>query len=148
VKLRLFLADSAEVREQLLFMLGGGWTVVGPQPQPFAIAGILEVTWDETNRRRQLDFLIEDEDGQPLNVPTPTGEQPFRVSATFDVGRPAWISPGGSFNLPIAVTIAPLPWVPGRRYTVKAIIDSKPMDEVTFAVRPLPQSPPTAPSPR
>jgi hypothetical protein len=41
MKLRLFLADAAEVREQLLFVLGGGWTEIGPQPQPFALAGIM-----------------------------------------------------------------------------------------------------------
>lgn len=136
MKLRLFLADSAEVREQLLFMLGGGWTEVGPQPQPFAIAGIIEVDWEETNRRRQLEFLIQDEDGQPLNVPAPTGEQPFRIAANFDMGRPAGQPAGRSFNMPIAVTVAPLPWAPGRRYIVQAKVDGQLLDQVTFAVRP------------
>jgi hypothetical protein len=135
MKLRLFLADSAEVREHLLFVLGGGWTEVGPQPQPFALAGIIEVTWEETNRQRQLEVLIQDEDGQPLNVPTPAGDQPFRITAKFDVGRPPGAAPGRSFNVPIAVTVAPLQWVPGRRYVVKAMVDGEPMDEVAFSVR-------------
>jgi len=142
MKLRLFLADSAEVRDRLLFMLGGGWTEVGPQPQPFALAGIIEVTWEETNRRRQLEVLIQDEDGQPLSVPTPTGEQPFKITANFDVGRPAGALPGRSFNVPIAVTVAPLPWAPGRRYIVKALVDGEPLDQVAFAVRPHPQPQP------
>ena len=142
MKLRLFLADSAEVREHLLFILGGGWTEVGPQPQPFALAGIIEVPWEETNRRRRLEFLIEDEDGHPLNVPTPTGEQAFRITADFEVGRPPGAIPGRSFNLPVAVTVAPLQWAPGRRYVVKATVDGDPMDEVAFVVRPHPQPPP------
>ncbi|MGH7325471.1 MAG: DUF6941 family protein [Candidatus Rokuibacteriota bacterium] len=141
MKLRLFLADSAEVREQLLFILGGGWTEVGPAPQPFALAGIIEVTWEETNRRRRLELLIEDEDGRPLNVATPTGEQPFKIEAGFDVGRPPG-APGRSFNLPIAVTVAPVPWTPGRRYIVKAVVDGETMDQVAFEVRPQPQLPP------
>jgi hypothetical protein len=135
VKLRLFLADSAEVREGLLFVLGGGWTETGPQSVPFALAGIVEVTWDETNHRRRLEILIEDEDGRALMVGTPAGEQPFRVGADFNIGRPPDASPGSSFNLPIAVTVAPLPWTPGRRYVVKADIDGETMDAVTFAVR-------------
>src|SRR5262245_22476881 len=138
MKLRLFLADAAEVREQLLFMLGGGWSEIGPAPQPFALAGIIEIGWDETNRSRRLEFLIEDEDGQPLNVATPTGEQPFKLSANFDVGRSLG-APGRSFNVPIAVMVAPLPWTPGKRYIVKALIDGDPMDQVIFEVRPQPQ---------
>ncbi|HEV8581358.1 MAG TPA: hypothetical protein VGX68_20010 [Thermoanaerobaculia bacterium] len=141
MKLRLFLADSAEVREGLLFMLGGGWTEVGPQSQPFALAGIIEVTWEETNRKRHLEFLIEDEDGRPLNVATPIGEQPFKIAADFEVGRPPG-APGRSFNLPIAVTVPPVPWTPGRRYIVKAVVDGEAMDKVAFEVRPQPQLPP------
>lgn len=138
MKLRLLVADSAEVRENLLFMLGGGWTEIGPQPQPFAIAGAIEVTWEETNRPRRLEFLLEDEDGHPLSVATPTGEQPFKIEANFDVGRPPG-SPGRSFNLPFAVTVAPVPLTPGRRYVVKAVVDGMTMDEVTFAVRTQPR---------
>jgi len=142
VKFRLFLADSAEVREQLLFMLGGGWTEIGPASQPFALAGIIEIDWEETNRRRHLTFLIEDEDGQPLKVPTPTGEQPFKLEADFDIGRPPGVQVGRSFNIPVAVMVAPMPWMPGRRYIVKAMVDDDVLDQVAFSVRPQPpQSP-------
>lgn len=142
MKLRLLLADSAEVREGLLFMLGGGWTETGPQPQPFALAGIIEVTWEETNRRRRLEFLIEDEDGQPMNVATPTGDQPFKIEGDFDIGRPPGALPGRSFNLPVAVMVAPLSWTPGRRYVVKVAVDGETMDQVTFSVRPQQQPQP------
>jgi len=131
MKLRLFLADAAEVREQLLFVLGGGWAQVGPQPQPFALVGIIEVTWEETNRQRRLVILIEDEDGQ----------QPFKIEASFDVGRPVG-PPGRSFNLPIAVNVTPLPWIPGRRYIVKGVVDGETLDQVAFEVRPQPKAKP------
>ncbi len=145
MKLRLFLANAAEVRDDLLFMLGGGWTEIGPRPEPFALAGIIEVPWEETNRQRRLEFVIEDEDGHPLTVPTPTGDQPFRIEAAFDVGRPPGASPGRSFNVPVAVRIAPLQWTAGRRYIVKALIDGQSMDQVSFAVRSQPQTSPARP---
>ena len=107
MKVRLLLATAAEVRDSLLFVLGGGWSEIGPEAQPIAIAGIIEVTWEETNRRRRLEFIIEDEDGQPLNVPTPTGDQPFRINADFDIGRPPGVIAGRSFNLPIALPLGP-----------------------------------------
>jgi len=46
MRAKIFLADSAEVREGLLFLLGSGWNEVGPQARPFAIAGLLEVDWE------------------------------------------------------------------------------------------------------
>jgi hypothetical protein len=138
LRVKIVLADSAEVREGLLFLLGGGWNHVGPQPQPFAIAGLVEVDWNETNSRHRIEFVIEDEDGSPFLVPTPTGDQPFRLGSEFDVGRPAGATQGETFNLPIAVPITPLPWNPGRRYVVRTLIDGNEMDRLTFQVRAAP----------
>lgn len=138
MKLRLLLADAAEVREGLLFLLGGGWTEAGPPPHPFAIAGLFEVPWEETNQRQRFEITIEDEDGHPLNVATPSGEQPFKIEGGLDVGRPPFAIPGRSFNLPIALMIPPIPWKPGSRYIVRARIDGAVMDETTFVVRSVP----------
>ncbi len=138
MRARILLADSAEVREGLLFLLGGGWSDVGPQPQPFAVAGLIEVDWDETNARHRIEITIEDEDATPLLVPTPTGDQPFKIAFEFDVGRPPGTSRGRSFNMPVAVPLMPLPWMPGRRYVLKVIIDAVEADRATFSVRPSP----------
>ena len=134
MRVKTLLADSAEVREGLLFLLGGGWKQVGPQPQPFAIAGMIEVEWNETNSRHRIEFVIEDEDGSPFLVPTPTGDQPFRLGREFDVGRPPGSTQGETFNVPIAVPIIPLPWTPGRRYVVRTLIDGNDVDRLTFQV--------------
>ena len=136
MRAKILLADSAEIREGLLFLLGGGWTVVGPASQPFAIAGLVEVDWEETNTRHRLEFAIEDEEGTPLIVLTPGGDQRFRLGSEFDVGRPPGAVRGQSFNLPLAVLISPLPWAPGRRYVIKAILDgAQEVDRLTFSVR-------------
>lgn len=141
MRAKIFLADSAEVREGLLFLLGCGWTEVGPQPQPFAIAGLLEIDWEETNLRHSIDITFEDEDGGPLNVPTPEGEQPLRLTAGFEVGRPPGSARGSSINLPIALPVLPVPWMPGRRYVVKISVDGSETDRLAFKVRPNPSVP-------
>ena len=135
MRAKTLLADSAEVREGLLFLLGGGWTEVGPAPQFFAIAGLIEVEWDEANAKHAIEFTFEDEDGAPLLVPTPSGEQPVKIRSEFEVGRPAGVPRGTSFIVPIAVNVVPLPWIPGRRYVVKCILDGGEADRLKFSVR-------------
>ena len=138
MRAKIFLSDSAEVREGLLFTLGSGWNEVGPQPQPFAIAGLLEIDWEETNTRHAIEIVFEDEDGAPLQVPTPTGNEPLRVTADFEVGRPAGSVPGSTFNMPLAIPIMPVPWTPGRRYVVQIRLDGNQTDRLRFTVRPNP----------
>ena len=141
MRTKLLLADSAEVRERLLFLLGGGWDQIGPGPQPFAIAGIVEVDWDEANVQHQIEFSFEDEDGKPFVVPTPGGAQPVKLAAPFEVGRPPGSVRGTTFSLPIAVPLVPLPWTPGRRYCVVVRINGSEVDRLRFSVRPTPQVP-------
>jgi len=141
MKTKIFLADSAEVREGLLFLLGCGWTEVGPQPQPFAIAGLLEIDWEETNLRHSIEITFEDEDGGALNVPTAAGEQALRLTADFEEGRPPGSVRGSSINMPIALPVLPVPWMPGRRYVVKISIDGSEADRLTFKVRSNPPDP-------
>jgi hypothetical protein len=142
MRAKILLADSAEVREGLLFRLGGGWSETGPSPQPFAIAGLLEVEWDEANARHTVEFTIDDEDGGPLQVPTPTGEQPFKIVTEFQVRRPPGSPPGRSFNVPVAMPIMPIPWTPGRRYTLVLCINGTEVDRARFSVRANPPQPP------
>jgi len=135
MRAKILLADSAEVREGVLFLLAGGWNEIGPNPQPFAIAGLLEVDWEETNARHSIDIVFEDEDGLPLNVLTPAGEQPLRLTTAFEVGRPPGSARGSSFNMPLALPILPVPWAPGRRYIVKISINGNEVDRLRFTVR-------------
>ena len=136
MRAKLLLADSAEVREGLLFLLGGGWTQNGPAPTVFALAGIIEVEWAEANTRHSAEFTVVEEDGPPLMIPMPTGEpQPFRIATQFEVGRPPGSPPGTSFNLPLAIPILPIPWTAGQRYVVILRIDDHEHDRLTFSVR-------------
>lgn len=142
MKLRLLLAHFAEIQSNMLYAMGIGWTEVGPPPSPFAIGGVVEVSWDETNRPHTLELTILDGDGQPLMVPTPMGEQPFRLQAQFEVGRPLGARVGRSFTMPVAMNVQPVPFRAGQSYLLRGTIGGELMDEVSFLARPLPPSVP------
>ncbi|MBI2526381.1 MAG: hypothetical protein HYV93_10390 [Candidatus Rokubacteria bacterium] len=140
MKVRLLLAHSAEVQNSLLYALGAGWTAIGPAPSPFAIAAIVEVAWDETSHKHRLEIVFEDADGQPVLASTLAGEEPFRIPAEFEVGRPPGAVQGTSFIMPIALNIPPIQLPAGRQCVVKACINGNVLDELSFVVRPAPPS--------
>ena len=45
----MLLADSAQVADRKLYVLGGGLSVIGPRPQPMGVAIRIEVPWDRAN---------------------------------------------------------------------------------------------------
>ncbi len=145
MKVRLLLAHSAEVQQGLLYALGVGWTQFGPGPAPFAVAALVEVTWEETNRPYRFEIVFEDADGLPLLVPTPAGDQQIRIGADFVAGRPPDGAPGTSFTLPVAIPMAPVPFPPGRHCIVRALVNDTEYDRVGFVVRPVPGAQPGLP---
>ena len=136
MKLRLLLAHYAEVQAGMLYLLGTGWTEIGPDPSAFAIAGLVEVPWDETNRQHELDITIVDADDQPFTHPTPTGDQPFHVNAKVEAGRPPGARVGRSFSIPLALNFPPMQFRPGTDYVVRGVINGVQLDAVAFVSRP------------
>src|SRR5213078_2286630 len=59
----LLLADAAQAVEGKLYVLGGGWSVTGPQPVPMAIALKIDVPWDQANTRHSWRLELLDADG-------------------------------------------------------------------------------------
>ena len=85
VKATIVLADAATVSEGKLNLLGAGWNLIGPQPAPTAIGLLLEIPWDEANRRHHLRLSLTNADGHPIQVRGPDGtEQALEILA---VGR-------------------------------------------------------------
>lgn len=138
MKLTLLLADAAEAVNGKLYILGGGWSITGPDPSPSAIAIKIEVPWDEANRAHELTLELFNADGQPIMVSTPLGEQPVRLPGQFEVGRPAGLKPGTPLDLALAFNIAPLPLPPDGRYMWRCSIDGRWEDDwvVSFSTRP------------
>jgi hypothetical protein len=141
MKLTLLLADWAEVLNGKLYVMGGGWTETGPTPTPSALAALVEVDWDETNREHTARFTLVDGDNQAVTVPTPTGHEPLFVETKFNVGRPPHVKPGTSFNVPIAINVGPIPLPPGKVYVWRCHLNGEVHGTATFATRTSPPKP-------
>jgi len=137
MKVTLMLADSAQAIGGKLYILGGGWSVTGPQPTPSAIAIKIEVPWNGTNRKHQLKIELLDSDFKPILVMNPAGEAPVIISGEFEVGRPAGISPGTPIDVALAFNIGPIPFEPGKRFVWKLSIDDNSDEDwqVAFTTR-------------
>ena len=119
------LADHAQAINGKLYLMGGGWNVIGPPPSLMARAGILELDWDEANQPRRLRSELFTEDGSPVTVPTATGDRPVEIEVNVEVGRPPGTRPGTPFNIPIAINLGPMPIPPGGRYVWRFSIDGQ-----------------------
>ena len=121
LRVTMLLADSAQVADRKLYILGGGLTVIGPRPQPLGVAIRIEVPWDRANVAHlwRLDLL--DEDGHPVAV----REQALVVHGRFEAGRPAGLKAGTPLSVPLAITFPTLPVHPGKSYTWQLAIDGE-----------------------
>jgi hypothetical protein len=142
MKVTMMLADSAQVAEGKLYVLGGGWTVTGPQPVPFAIAGLIEVPWHLTNRRHTFRFECIDLDGNGVLVPAAEGEQPLFLEGGFEVGRPPGVRTGTAIPFPFAFNSGPQPIPPGGHYEWRLMINGETDEDwrLAFSTRPEAQS--------
>jgi hypothetical protein len=127
----MLLADAAQVSEGKLYILGGGWSV-SRGPGPMAIAIKVEVPWDQANRPHSWVLELLSEDNEPVSFPTPEGSQTLRIEGNLEVGRPPALKPGTPLDVPLALTIGPLPLRPGR-YLWRLTIDEETKEEWRLA---------------
>jgi hypothetical protein len=134
----MLLADSAQVAEGKLYILGGGWSLTGPDPAPSAVALKLEVGWNELGTEHHWELYLEDADGQPVSIDTPDGPQVLEIRGDFTVGVPEGLPEGVPVDVPMAINLGPVPLVPGQRYTWRLVVDgsSLPGGSVSFTTRP------------
>src|ERR1700723_631477 len=89
----MLLCDAAPVADGKLFVLGGGWSLTGPDPMPSGIALKIDVGWHEADQVHHWELYLEDADGRPVMVDTPDGTHPVEARGEFNVGRPP-LEPG------------------------------------------------------
>jgi len=135
----MLLADAAQAVNGKLYILGGGWSITGPDPAPSAIALKIDVPWDEANRRHRFHLALLDADGQPVIVPTPTGNRPFELTGEFETGRPAGLKAGTPLDVVLGINISPIPLKPDSRYVWRCSINDRTAEEwqVGFTTRPV-----------
>jgi len=140
VKVTMLLCDAAVVAEGKLYILGGGWSVTGPDPTPSAIAIKVDVGWHEVDAVHHWELYLEDADGQPVMIDTPEGQQPIEVRGDFQVARPTSVPEGTPIDLPLVVGLGPLRLAPGSRFTWRLAIDGESQADwaLGFTTRPAP----------
>jgi hypothetical protein len=121
----MLLCDAAQVADGKLYILGGGWSLVGPDPMPSAVALKIDVDWTQAGSPHHWELYLVDEDGQPVLVETPDGPKPMEVRGDFEVGRPGTVPEGSPIDVALAVNFGPLPLPPGTRFTWRLTIDGE-----------------------
>ena len=66
LRVTMMLADGAHATGGKLYVLGGGWSVMGPRPTAMAMALRFEATWDETDRNHEWELALIDADGRQV----------------------------------------------------------------------------------
>jgi hypothetical protein len=143
MKVTMLLCDSAQAVNGKLYILGGGWNVIGPEPAPSALAIQIDVPWDEANRQHHLRLVLVTDAGRPVNVPTPEGERPMEIGADFEVGRPAGHRAGVPLSVVMGINLGPLPLQPNGRYEWRCTVDDRTDDDwrLGFSTRPAVKQP-------
>ncbi|HST56095.1 MAG TPA: hypothetical protein VLJ42_09410 [Solirubrobacteraceae bacterium] len=131
-RVTMMLADAAQAVDNKLYIIGGGWSITGPDPAPSAIAIQIKVPWDEANQRHRMRLELLDTDGANVMIECPTGDEPIVVENDFEVGRPPGIKPGTPIELGLALNIGPLPLEPGNRYEWRLHIGADTREEWTL----------------
>ena len=85
----MLLCDAAQVSDGKLYILGGGWSMTGPDPVPSAVALKIDVDWHEAEKPHHWELFLEDADGRPVMMETAEGSQPVEVRGEFTVSQPS-----------------------------------------------------------
>ncbi|MEA2362591.1 MAG: hypothetical protein QOD71_1736 [Thermoleophilaceae bacterium] len=102
MEVTLLLCDAAQEANGKLYVLGGGWKSVLPDtPFNMALAILIEVPWDQTNRKIKLTSVLMTDDGDPVEAPS---GGVIEAAGDLEVGRPPGIKPGTGINVPIALS--------------------------------------------
>lgn len=126
----IILADAAEVVNNKLYIIGGGWenlTVNSPLPHlhPCAIAAAFRVPWNETNQQHSIEIAIDNQDGKEL----------LKVEGQIEVGRPPGIPLGSAQRVQMAIKLG-LPIEQFGTYVIIARIEGEEKRRVEFNIVP------------
>ena len=139
LKVTMVLCDFAQVSpDGKMTIVGAFWTVCGPGPVTFFIAGAFEVPWQAANRTHRLRLDCVDFDGHSVMVPTPDGDQPLVVLGEFAAERPEDLRPGPGLPVPFVIPVGPVQLPPGGQFEWRLSIDGDTREDwrLPFSTRP------------
>jgi hypothetical protein len=134
MEVNLLLCDAAEVVGDRVFVLGGGWVGRSPRVPNMAVVVLVNVPWDQANRRHEMELVLLDEDGNLVSAGEPPRE--IRMSGNFEVGRPAGHPAGMPLRFIQAINFHHLPLQPSRRYSWELKMDGEPTAWASFFTHP------------
>jgi len=134
----MLLADAAQVADGKLYILGGGWSMVGPAPAPMAVAAKLSIDSHELGREMHWELFLEDADGHPVLLDTPQGPMPLEVRGELRAEPLPGLRAGTPVDLPLVINFGPFPLTPDARYVWRLVVDGEhhPGAAVSFTTRP------------
>ena len=86
MRVTMMLADGVHAAGGKLYVLGGGWSVMGPGPTAMALALRFEVAWDETDVDHEWSLALVDADGRPVMC-AEHGTHPIQRRGRFHAQR-------------------------------------------------------------
>ena len=141
----MLLADAVRVAAGKLYILGGGWSISGPEPVQMAMAMKFDVPWHEADRDHEWELALLDADGRPV-LCAAHREHPVRHAGRFHAHRPRDAHPGIALDVPVAVDLGTVAVPPGGRYVWKLTVDGAGHEswQAAFTCRPDPTVEPPA----
>jgi hypothetical protein len=113
IEATMLLCDAAQSVAGKLYVLGGGWSQIGP---PVAGAGFnmalaikLNIPWDRANEQFHMRAALVTDDGQAVEL----GAGPVAADGQLEVGRPPGLRPGTPLDSTLALNFAGLELAPG-----------------------------------
>lgn len=105
-------------------------------PAVMAVAALIDVPWDQTNRTFHFELELLDSDGHPAEL---VGTPSFvRFGGEFEVGRPVGHPRGSAITVPLALNLPALPLAPDAQWEWRMSIDGETQPDWTlpFVTRP------------
>ena len=126
----VMLADAAQVTNNKLYVLGGGWERLSvasdfPVRQRCALALAFSVPWAETNQRHAFSVRILDQDGKEVHG---------AINGHFETGRPAGLQAGAEQRVQVAIDLNLTLETEGV-YVIETTVAEETTSRTTFSVR-------------
>jgi hypothetical protein len=122
-KVTMMLADAAQAVAGKLYILGGGWSLTGPDPTPMAVVVDVKVPYHLARDEHTFRLALMDADGGSITAPD---GQPIAVEGGFQCGEPdPNVKVGTPSDASFAVNLGPVPLPSSNRLEWRLWIDSR-----------------------